>query len=254
MRVYLFLVIFISSPVFACSGVATAFSRAVDEALEHDSLLRNLPTAPLTKIEMPFPGLKLKEEEILGQPFWVVDGYSETGRKGYVRFDVLETTEGLKYHQGYDLAEPHVYIDMVRGDPARPGLGKWLMGKVTERYPQHSIVSELAIKNESTLRQALLKIKTANIDLSDSRAVEKLFGDIPAVQVARGPYRIIPKFTDEGLVDHFLIVRKPLSSGAVKFEGFGEYADDPRFIKWMEGLAERPEEFFKTQEIKNRMK
>lgn len=214
----------------------------------------DLDPAPALKTEEPFKGLKIKEKEVMGQPFWLADGYSGTGRMGYVRFDVLETTGGLKNHQGYDLLEPHIYIDMVRGDPAKPGLGKYLMDKVTERYPNHSIVSELAIKNESTVRQALLKVKTGNIDLSNSSAVEKLFKDIPAVKVAKGPYKIIPKFTDEGLVDHFLIVRKPAGSGPPRFEGFGEYADDPRFIKWMDGLEGRPKEFFETQEIKTRIK
>jgi hypothetical protein len=214
----------------------------------------DLDPAPLAKTGDQFPGLKLHEKEVMGQPFWIADGYKGTGKMGYVRFDVLETTKGLKFHQGYDLTEPHIYIDMVRGDPAKPGLGKWLMDKVTERYPNHLVVSELAIKNESAVRKALLNIRASSIDLSDTAAVEKLFGDIPAVKVAKGPYKIIPKFTEDGLVDHFLIVRRPASQGPPRFEGFGEYAEDPRLLNWMEGLDSRPKEFFETQEIKNRIK
>lgn len=214
----------------------------------------DLDPAPIAKSDDAFKGLKIEEKEVMGQPFWVADGYSGTDRMGYVRFDVLETTEGLKYHQGYDLAEPHIYIDMVRGDPAKPGLGKWLMDQVTERYPNHSVVSELAIKNESAVRKALLSSKVNKIDLSDTKAVEKLLKDIPAVKVAKGPYKIIPKFTDDGLVDHFLIVRKPSANGPPTFEGFGEYANDPRLLKWMDELESRSPAFFETQEIKNRLK
>lgn len=214
----------------------------------------DLGPAPIAKLDDQFKGLKIKEKEVMGQPFWLADGYTGKDRMGYVRFDVLETTEGLRFNQGYDLAEPHIYIDMVRGDPSKPGLGKWLLDKVTERYPNHSVVSELAIKNESAVRQALLKIRTSKIDLTDTSAIEKMLANVPAIKAAKGPYKLIPKFTEEGLIDHFLTVTKPAGVGPPKFEGFGAYADDPRLINWMEGLEARPKEFFQTQEIKTRIK
>jgi hypothetical protein len=250
-RVFLFLVVFATqsilfTPPANAAGCGDAeIKRILGSKSASNNSSISIPVKASTADNPAFKEgkwkkLKLDENFFGPDVFEIRDtSFGVAARSSFVRYGI-NPADNIS-------SKPYIEIQMLRGDPERPGLGQHLLNEVMTANPGVPIYSVLSFDNGAKAKLAFREIASLGSTQVTAPQVEKLLANIPAFRSIPGKVQLKPVFSETGELKDIGVLRSPDPSGkSVEIENLNELMTDPRFQKWMQSLSTRDDSYFQS--------